>query len=432
MPFLTYTRPLFARNALKMRDGCCRAAREPGAAAERGRRPVPVAHDQRRGGVGLLRRRHRAVPHQRRHRVCAREVRRGDRRRRLPRARRDRRRSSRPRGSGRRSASGAAPAARRSTSTASPGPDEYTTVVNDNLFTNVMARYNLRYAARSRADRRGPVPRGVRADGRAGRLRARPRSAEWERAAEAMVIPYDEVVRHPPAGRALPRPRGLGPRRTRRRTSCRCCCTSTRWSSTASRCSSRRTSCWRCSCSGDEFSDEKKRADFDYYDPLTTGDSTLSAVVQSIIAAEIGYRDLALEYFRHALFVDLDDLHNNASDGVHVASTGGVWSSLVYGFGGMRDAGGAPRVRPAAAGRLAGAAVPDPVAGHAPAHPGHAGRVRGRRGRRGAGGVRGARRALHRRGGLDTAGAARSARGLGCRGARRATSSARRVATTAR
>jgi alpha,alpha-trehalose phosphorylase len=90
----------------------------------------------------------------------------------------------------------------------------------------------------------------------------------------------------------------------------------------------------------DEFTDEMKRADFDYYDPLTTGDSTLSAVVQSIIAAEIGYRDLAMEYFLHSLFVDLDDLHNNASDGVHVASTGGVWSALVYGFGGMRDSGG--------------------------------------------------------------------------------------------
>jgi alpha,alpha-trehalose phosphorylase len=90
----------------------------------------------------------------------------------------------------------------------------------------------------------------------------------------------------------------------------------------------------------DEFSDQMKRNDFDYYDPLTTGDSTLSAVVQSIIAAEIGYRDLAMEYFDHALFVDLDDLHNNASDGVHVASTGGVWSALVYGFGGMRDSGG--------------------------------------------------------------------------------------------
>ena len=80
---------------------------------------------------------------------------------------------------------------------------------------------------------------------------------------------------------------------------------------------------------GEEFTAEQKRADFDYYDPITTGDSTLSAVVQSIIAAEVGYHDLALRYFLAALFVDLADRHNNTSDGVHVASTGGVWSALV-------------------------------------------------------------------------------------------------------
>ena len=59
--------------------------------------------------------------------------------------------------------------------------------------------------------------------------------------------------------------------------------------------------------------------------------------MQSIIAAEVGYRELALRYFREALFVDLADLHGNTCDGVHVASTGGVWNALVYGFGGMRD-----------------------------------------------------------------------------------------------
>jgi alpha,alpha-trehalose phosphorylase len=88
---------------------------------------------------------------------------------------------------------------------------------------------------------------------------------------------------------------------------------------------------------GAEFTAEEKRADFEYYDRITTGDSTLSAVVQSIIAGEVGYADLALRYFRRSLFVDLADLHGNASDGVHVASAGGVWSALVQGFGGMRD-----------------------------------------------------------------------------------------------
>ena len=88
---------------------------------------------------------------------------------------------------------------------------------------------------------------------------------------------------------------------------------------------------------GNHFSAEDKLADFEYYDPLTTGDSTLSAVVQSILAAEVGYQDLALEYFRQSIFVDLADLHHNAADGVHVASAGGVWTALVAGFGGMRD-----------------------------------------------------------------------------------------------
>jgi alpha,alpha-trehalose phosphorylase len=88
---------------------------------------------------------------------------------------------------------------------------------------------------------------------------------------------------------------------------------------------------------GDHFTKEQKRNNFEYYDPITTGDSTLSAIVQSIIAAEVGYRELALRYFYNSLFVDLADLHGNTSDGVHVASTAGVWNILAYGFGGMRD-----------------------------------------------------------------------------------------------
>jgi alpha,alpha-trehalose phosphorylase len=60
-------------------------------------------------------------------------------------------------------------------------------------------------------------------------------------------------------------------------------------------------------------------------------------VVQSILAAEVGYQELAQEYFEQSLFVDLHDLHHNAADGVHVASAGGVWTALVCGFGGMRD-----------------------------------------------------------------------------------------------
>ena len=88
---------------------------------------------------------------------------------------------------------------------------------------------------------------------------------------------------------------------------------------------------------GDEFSEEQKRRNFDYYDPLTTGDSSLSACVQSIIAVEIGNERRALEYFQYALLMDLGNVAGNVSDGIHIASAAGVWSSLVFGFGGVRD-----------------------------------------------------------------------------------------------
>src|SRR5690625_7563352 len=88
---------------------------------------------------------------------------------------------------------------------------------------------------------------------------------------------------------------------------------------------------------GSEFTDAEKRADFEYYDPLTSGDSSLSAVVQAIMAAEVGQQKAAMDYFRAGRFVDLGNLHGNTPDGVHIASAGGAWNALVHGFGGMRQ-----------------------------------------------------------------------------------------------
>jgi alpha,alpha-trehalose phosphorylase len=215
------------------------------------------------------------------------------------------------------------------------GPDEYTTVVNDNMFTNTMARFHLRYAARTvreLAEKDGEMYRRLVA-----RLDLDPAEADaWETAAEAMHIPFNEALGiHPQDAVFLEREV---------------------WDLENTPADKRplllhfhplviyRYQVLKQAdvvlalfLQGNTFTPEQKRADFDYYDPLTTGDSTLSAVVQSILAAEVGYQDLALEYFHEALFVDLADLHNNASDGVHVASAGGVWSALVSGFGGMRD-----------------------------------------------------------------------------------------------
>ncbi|MCP2031290.1 alpha,alpha-trehalose phosphorylase [Okibacterium sp. HSC-33S16] len=215
------------------------------------------------------------------------------------------------------------------------GPDEYTTVVNNNLYTNVMARFNLRYAIealktleRERPDAYGRAVQRLALD--------EAEIVEWERVAAAMTIPYSESLQiHPQDSQFLQREV---------------------WDLEATpedrkplmlhfhplviyrfQVLKQADVVLALFLQGDQFTPEEKLADFDYYDPLTTSDSSLSKIVQSIIAAEVGYQDLALDYFLDTAFVDLEDRHGNTSDGVHVAAAGGVWNSLVSGFGGMRD-----------------------------------------------------------------------------------------------
>ena len=91
---------------------------------------------------------------------------------------------------------------------------------------------------------------------------------------------------------------------------------------------------------GDAFSPEAKTRNFEYYEPLTVRDSSLSAFVQAVVAAEVGHLELAYDYFGEAALLDLGDLHHNTRDGVHLASLAGAWIAAVAGFGGMRDHGG--------------------------------------------------------------------------------------------
>ncbi len=217
------------------------------------------------------------------------------------------------------------------------GPDEYTTVKNDNTFTNIMARFNLRFAASVCRTIKNQLPVAYEALERNTGIT----EAELEffdRAADAMFIPLDEELGINPQDDAF---LDLEP--------------------------------WDFERTPDDkyplllhfhplviyrfqvlkqadvvlanflrnsqFSLEQKRRNFNYYDPITTGDSSLSACVQSIMAAEVGHPDLALEYFRSSLFLDLADTHRNSSDGVHIANAGGAWACAVYGFGGFYDRG---------------------------------------------------------------------------------------------
>ncbi|MEO6020008.1 MAG: glycosyl hydrolase family 65 protein [Knoellia sp.] len=217
------------------------------------------------------------------------------------------------------------------------GPDEYTAVVNDNLYTNVLARFNLRRAVEAvQALAQGEPTAYEQMVRRTGLEPDEIR--EWADCAEGMTIPFDgHLGIHPQDDHFLEREM---------------------WDLANTPASVRplllhhhplviyRFQVLKQAdvvlalfLQGEDFTPAEKLADFEYYDPITTGDSTLSAVVQSIIAAEVGYQDLAYRYFLSALFVDLADRHSNTADGVHVASTGGVWSALVSGFGGFRDHG---------------------------------------------------------------------------------------------
>ena len=215
------------------------------------------------------------------------------------------------------------------------GPDEYTTVVNDNTYTNLMARLNLSYAASTVRLIREQRPDAYTA--LAHEVNLQPDEIEsWERAAAAMHVPYDaEQGIHPQDDTFLKRevwdlkntPREKFPLLLHFHP----------------------LVIYRFQVIkqadivlamfllGDEFSKEQKRRNYEYYDPLTTGDSSLSACVQSILAAEIGNDRQALQYFNYALLMDLADVAGNTSDGVHIASAAGVWASLVFGFGGVRD-----------------------------------------------------------------------------------------------
>ncbi len=218
------------------------------------------------------------------------------------------------------------------------GPDEYTTVVNNNTYTNLMARENMWYAAEAVEKLRKEFPKDYTALAHATKLDAS-EAAEWKRAADNMYVPYDERTKiNPQDDSFLDRevwdikntPKNKFPLLLHYHP----------------------LVIYRFQVIkqadivlamfllGNEFSMEQKKRNFDYYDPLTTGDSSLSACIQGIVASEIGYDDAAIRYLRYAVLMDLADVGGNVRDGVHIASIGGTWMAIVCGLAGMRDYGG--------------------------------------------------------------------------------------------
>src|SRR5262244_3051419 len=215
------------------------------------------------------------------------------------------------------------------------GPDEYNTVVNNNAYTNLMARENLRYAAQTVEALRATTPDVYNALVHTTALE--PSEVEaWTRAAEHMYVPYDAqtgmTLQHdgflddepwdfhttPPDHYPLLlfyHPLNIYRKQVIKQADV----------------------VLAMFLLGNAFSPEAKQRNFEFYDPLTTGDSSLSSCIEAIIAAQIGDMEKAIRYGMAALLMDLADVGGNVKDGCHIASMGGTWMMLTYGFGGMRD-----------------------------------------------------------------------------------------------
>ncbi len=215
------------------------------------------------------------------------------------------------------------------------GPDEYNTVVNNNAYTNLMARENLWFAAQTVRELYDHFPDLFATLVHRTQLEMS-EVAAWQKAADNMYIPFDEESGiHPQDDAFVDRevwnlkeiPRSKFPLLLyyhplviyRHQVI------------------KQADVVLAMFLLGHDFSHAQKKRNFDYYDPLTTGDSSLSACIQSIVANEVGHTEAAMRYARYAVLMDLADVGGNVKDGCHIASMGGTWMVMVYGFAGLRD-----------------------------------------------------------------------------------------------
>lgn len=215
------------------------------------------------------------------------------------------------------------------------GPDEYTAIVRDNVFTNLMAAHNLRTAAEACARHPDAAHElGVSTEEMAG----------WRDAADAAHIPYDEEL-------------GVHPQ-------CEGFTSAAEWdfdgrttyplllnepyvrlypAQVVKQADVLLAMQWRSHA----FTPQQKAHNVDYYERRTVRDSSLSACTQAVLCAEVGHLELAHDYTYETAFVDLRDLHDNTREGLHLAALAGTWQALIFGFGGLRDDSGVLSLNPA-------------------------------------------------------------------------------------
>lgn len=214
------------------------------------------------------------------------------------------------------------------------GPDEYTAIVNNNAYTNLMVQEQLRFACRTAEWLRSDYPDHYkRLEHKIGLLESE--IAEWGRAAEGMYLPKEErlgiyaqddtfLLKKPWDFERTPKenyplllhyhPLVIYRHQVLKQADL----------------------VMALFLLGDRFTLDEKLRNYRYYEPITTHDSSLSPCIHSIVASEIGDAEEAYRYFRRTVRMDLDDVNKNTKDGLHTAAMAGAWMAVIQGFGGMR------------------------------------------------------------------------------------------------
>jgi alpha,alpha-trehalose phosphorylase len=209
------------------------------------------------------------------------------------------------------------------------GPDEYSAITDNNVYTNLMAQRNLRGAASAcqrYPDRSNEL--AVTAD----------EIASWRNAADHVVIPYDEKLGVHQQSEGYTH-HELWNFETTKETQYPLMLHFPYFELYRKQVVKQPDLILAMQVCHDSFTPEQRARNFEYYERITVRDSSLSSCTEAVAAADAGHLRLAFDYAAEAALLDLEDFEHNTRDGLHLASLAGAWIAFVFGLGGMRDSG---------------------------------------------------------------------------------------------
>ena len=208
------------------------------------------------------------------------------------------------------------------------GPNEYENNINNNWYTNTLAAWVLDYTREALAKYPRPDLNVSAAELENGRTSARICTVRMTKNSACSSNTTASSTKT-----SAPCPRF-----------CPTICRSTRNGRGTKSCvrpsSNRRTSCKASTSSATVSIWTKKRRNFDFYEPMTVHESSLSPCIHAILAAELGKEEKAVEMYQRTSRLDLDNYNNDTEDGLHITSMTGSWLAIVQGFAQMKTWGG--------------------------------------------------------------------------------------------